>query len=175
MVEEPRMASPRFITATWWLYVIIVAGVYNGNLIAFLTRPAMDVPIKSIRDLVERPDVMVSTLEGSYLHDSLRKAQDRDFKALWARMEGDPNALVDTYLEGLQRVLGDRKRAYLGDQSMYDALPVLKDSRSLGVDQCRFARPNKHFQVNYFAFPFQKGSPYTGRFSKQYVHDRSLN
>ncbi len=51
MVYIPEYHSSRILIAAWWFYTIIVVGTYNGNLIAFLTAPKVEMSVNNIRDL----------------------------------------------------------------------------------------------------------------------------
>ena len=51
MVHMPTSHSARVLVAAWWLYVIVVVGTYNGNLIAFLTAPKVYTPVNSLSEL----------------------------------------------------------------------------------------------------------------------------
>ena len=53
MVFVPESQSGRFLVASWWFYVLVVAGTYNGNLIAFLTAPSLRIQVDSVQALAD--------------------------------------------------------------------------------------------------------------------------
>ena len=85
MVEEPIATSARVVVSMWWFYVIVVAGVYNGNLIAFLTAPKTHLPINSLMDLANS-DMMFGTLRDAAFHGIIEKADSGVYKQLWDKV-----------------------------------------------------------------------------------------
>ena len=85
MVEEPVITSARVVVSMWWFYVIVVAGVYNGNLIAFLTAPTTELPINSLTELANS-DMMFGTLRDAAFHGIIEKADSGVYKQLWDKV-----------------------------------------------------------------------------------------
>ncbi|XP_042210970.1 uncharacterized protein LOC121858546 [Homarus americanus] len=56
--HQPWSVSVRAVVAVSWVGVITVAGVYSGNLTAWLSLPRYEKPVDSLADLVTRPDLM---------------------------------------------------------------------------------------------------------------------
>lgn len=69
----PDADSSRLIVGTWWLMVLVVVTTYCGNLVAFLTFPKIDVPIKTLDDLIaHRETISWSGIRNTLLEDYLK-------------------------------------------------------------------------------------------------------
>ncbi|KAK2144068.1 hypothetical protein LSH36_788g00015 [Paralvinella palmiformis] len=165
MVEEPIVTSARVVVSMWWFYVIVVAGVYNGNLIAFLTAPTTHLPINSLTDLANS-DMLFGTLRDAAFHGIIEKADGGLYGQLWNKVKDDVDRLFyDDPDEAMQRVLDDKKYAFVIEASYYTMLHIRNST--ISKIQCQFARPKYNFFTNMYGFAFQKGSPYTSIFSMQ--------
>lgn len=54
----PRSDSGRLIIGTWWLVVLVIVTTYCGNLVAYLTFPKMETPIKNIAQLTSHKEFL---------------------------------------------------------------------------------------------------------------------
>lgn len=69
----PEADSSRLIVGTWWLMVLVVVTTYCGNLVAFLTFPKIDIPIKTLNELIaHRDEISWSTQRGTLLETYLK-------------------------------------------------------------------------------------------------------
>lgn len=79
----PEVDSARLIVGTWWLVVLVVVTTYCGNLVAFLTFPKIDIPIRTIDDLIEnRETVSWGIIKGTYLEEYLKVSLNLKPKSL---------------------------------------------------------------------------------------------
>ena len=107
-------------------------------------------------------------LRSSYVHSVFQTATGGIYRALWDSIKHDQGTyLLSHNLDGMQKTLQDRNYAFLLEKSFYDTLGN-KDS-PLRNKSCEFARAKESFMTAPYAFPFQKGSPYTAQFSTRCV------
>ena len=50
----PEADSGKLTVLSWWIFVIVVVTFYSGSLVAFLTFPQYEFPIKDIHNLLEK-------------------------------------------------------------------------------------------------------------------------
>ena len=65
----PPCITTRTIVAFWWLFVIVVATTYSGNLVACLTFPKVFQPIQNAQDLLNAWFMSWATQEGGTLEE----------------------------------------------------------------------------------------------------------
>lgn len=69
----PAADSSRIIVGSWWLVVLVITTTYCGNLVAFLTFPKIDIPIRTIEDILEHRDTITwSIANNSYFEKELK-------------------------------------------------------------------------------------------------------
>lgn len=69
----PEADSARLVVGTWWLVVLVVVTTYCGNLVAFLTFPKIDIPIRTIEDLFSHRDTVTwGIINGTFLEEYLK-------------------------------------------------------------------------------------------------------
>ena len=52
----PEADSGKLTVLSWWIFVIVVVTFYSGSLVAFLTFPQYEFPIKDIHNLLKKED-----------------------------------------------------------------------------------------------------------------------
>lgn len=57
-VHLPDSTAGRTLVSSWWLFCIIIVGIYSGNLIAYLTVTKEKLPFETLGELIK--------LKGSY-------------------------------------------------------------------------------------------------------------
>ena len=103
--ENPKTLSLRLLAGIWWLFVLIMTSFYTANLAAYLTVQRIELPIKSLKDLVNSNTMTYGTVKYSYLESLLSSSQIELYKRAWAEMsELFPNALVSSHEEGVRKV-----------------------------------------------------------------------
>ncbi|THK33261.1 ionotropic receptor 93a [Diachasma alloeum] len=82
----PKTDGARLIVGTWWLVVMVVVATYSGSLVAFLTFPKMEAPIKNVDDVIERRgEITWSLPQDSFIEDFLTVSNEEglvDYKRL---------------------------------------------------------------------------------------------
>lgn len=72
----PYADSARILVGAWWLVVLVISTTYCGNLVAFLTFPKMEKPIKTIEDIIHHRDVLSWSIpKESFFEDQLKVNQ----------------------------------------------------------------------------------------------------
>ena len=67
MVHIPVAGSGRLLVGSWWIFTIVVASVYTGNLTAFLSAPSLYVPVNNLNELI-KSDMSFGCLTETALH-----------------------------------------------------------------------------------------------------------
>ena len=52
----PEADSGKLTVLSWWIFVIVIVTFYSGSLVAFLTFPQYEFPIKDIHNLLKKED-----------------------------------------------------------------------------------------------------------------------
>ncbi|KAK2714026.1 ionotropic receptor 93a-like [Artemia franciscana] len=82
--ELPSAISGRVLVTFWWLFVIVVLASYSGELVAFLTFPTYEYPIKTIDDILEPSNVLTwGFLEGTALFRYLENSDVDRYRELY--------------------------------------------------------------------------------------------
>ena len=61
---EPALGCGRVVAGSWWMLVIIVYGIYTGNLIAFLSITLLKLPFETLEQMTAQTDYVYGTEEG---------------------------------------------------------------------------------------------------------------
>lgn len=75
----PGADSSRIIVGSWWLVVLVITTTYCGNLVAFLTFPKIDIPLRTIEDILEHKETISwSIAKNSYFDKQLKVTRFND-------------------------------------------------------------------------------------------------
>ena len=77
-------------------------------------------------------------------------------------MEKSPNKFVGSGEGGFRQILDNPKQVFITEKSNYD---TVNRSSLVGGGPCGITRAKEEFLSAMYAFPMQKGSPYTKLFS----------
>ena len=72
MSFTPSHGSARVLVGLQWIFCIIVAAVYTGNLVAFLTVPTIPSPVDTLSQLADQNEYRVGVVRGQALEQILR-------------------------------------------------------------------------------------------------------
>ncbi|KAK7480358.1 hypothetical protein BaRGS_00028405 [Batillaria attramentaria] len=116
----PDSQSGRTMVSAFWLFSIVMAAVYGGNLIAFLTVKKDQAPFQTLQGLVQQDDYHWGTTGGAFYITIFQRSSNRVFSKLWAgiadNLRSDPDVLsLDPY-KHLAKVKAG-KYAYIGEMS----------------------------------------------------------
>ncbi|XP_076467659.1 glutamate receptor 3-like [Babylonia areolata] len=114
----PKSVSGRIIGGAWWFFVLIIISSYTANLAAFLTMKRMVKPIESVDDLVNHPTIKYGVPSSGTTFQFFATADVPVYKQMYEYMNSNPEVLVSTPDEGIQRVRDSKgKYAFLTDSS----------------------------------------------------------
>ncbi|ESO99692.1 hypothetical protein LOTGIDRAFT_173635 [Lottia gigantea] len=151
---RPRTCAGRLLTFALWLFCVVMAATYSGNLTASLTVRRENKPFSTLAELVELEDwkwgVHPSTLSATILQHTKRG----DFQKTWSKIEEfnktDPSVLSTSGAEHIQKALGG-KYAYITLD------PVLFMLRR---NDCAFDTVTGIVQTQHVALAVSENSPY---------------
>nr|XP_045608599.1 glutamate receptor ionotropic, delta-2-like [Procambarus clarkii] len=93
--HPPPSLPGRHVMVSAWLSAIIVCGVYNGNLTAFLSTPVLSAPPTTIHQLVARGwSVRLDKAYGGY--DLIKDTKTEDYRTLYQRAEERGHIIENT-------------------------------------------------------------------------------
>ncbi|XP_045201973.2 probable glutamate receptor [Mercenaria mercenaria] len=163
-VHLPDSTAGRTLVSSWWLFCIIIVGIYSGNLIAFLTVTKEKPPFNTLSEMIK--------LKGSYRWGTL---SDTHFAAVFLNSDNptykpigdgirdfnktDPDVL-STDPEVHIRKVKEGKYAWIGDKT-YIEIAMSKE--------CSLTSINEEFLPLKYGLGFVKNSPHTAIFTKQTI------
>nr|KAG5700691.1 hypothetical protein BaRGS_029056 [Batillaria attramentaria] len=128
--DLPRSASGRLLVSCWWLFCIVVAATYSGNLIAFLTVDRGTPLFQTLTDLTGQSSYRWGFMHGSAIHQTVQASKLRTFHQLWAGVEGwmrdDPHYLTTDPDLHYRRIL-QGQYAFLSDKATSERRKKVKD------------------------------------------------
>lgn len=83
----PPAIGTRSIVAFWWLFVIVTATTYSGNLVACLTFPKVYQPVQNVQDLLAGWFMDWATQTGSQIEVVTKTEKYQQIKLLKPEME----------------------------------------------------------------------------------------
>ncbi|XP_046575445.1 probable glutamate receptor [Haliotis rubra] len=85
--HSPVFDSGRMLFSFWWLFCLVMAAVYRGNLMAFLTVSRTFVPFRSIEELANQDVYDVGSTAGTYHSLAIQTSNQTVMKKLWKKIE----------------------------------------------------------------------------------------
>ncbi|KAH9493111.1 Glutamate receptor ionotropic, kainate 1 [Bulinus truncatus] len=101
---NPRAVSTRLVGGIWWFFTLIIISSYTANLAAFLTVERMVSPIESAEDLAKQTEIEYGTRVSSSTLSFFKDSNIDTYKRMYAFMKERPNAITDSYAEGIAKV-----------------------------------------------------------------------
>ncbi|KAI8791988.1 glutamate receptor ionotropic kainate 2 [Biomphalaria glabrata] len=101
---NPRAVSTRLVGGIWWFFTLIIISSYTANLAAFLTVERMVSPIESAEDLAKQTEIEYGTRVSSSTLSFFKDSNIDTYKRMFAFMKERPNAITDSYAEGIAKV-----------------------------------------------------------------------
>ncbi|WAR27385.1 GRIK3-like protein [Mya arenaria] len=121
-VHLPDSHAGRTIVSSWWLFCIVVVGIYSGNLIAFLTVTKESPPFTTLEELVKlKGTYKWGTLGGTHWENLFTSSHTEPYKSIGDGLREfnrtDPTILHPSAEFHVQRVLVDEHYAWIGDKT----------------------------------------------------------
>ncbi|RUS80287.1 hypothetical protein EGW08_011971, partial [Elysia chlorotica] len=159
----PYSGSGRIFISAWWLFCLVVAGTFGGNLIAVLTVSKDKPPFNTLAEMASQSDYTFGTLGNSMWTTLFETSPRPEFQAISRKMEGfyaadptvysyDPNVHLKRVKQG--------GYAYIADNGMF--------TNWLAYNCDLMILKEKFFPAKY-AIGLPNNSAYTKLFSEQVV------
>ncbi|XP_046375497.2 glutamate receptor ionotropic, kainate 3-like [Haliotis rufescens] len=158
----PNTVSGRTMLSCWWMFTVIMAAAYSGNLTAFLTDERQKPPFSNLAEMVQQDTYRWGFVGGSALIALFQESNISVYQKLWHRVEesmaNDPDWLSQDGEEHMRRVI-ESKYVYISDTT---TLESWDDQR-----RCNLQMLDDNFLFSKYAVGLSKNSTYTQLFSKQ--------
>lgn len=155
-VPQPRSLSVRIVSATWWLFSIVLLTAYIAGFSFILESGSDQLSIQTFEDLVKQRHLDFGTMGGSstllYFKNSRSPVQQMVYESMSKKKEA---VLAKSYQEAIQRVL-DSDYAFIGETVSQD-LAVAR--------HCNLVRSPEVLGARGFGIATPKGSPWTNKLS----------
>ncbi|XP_071506809.1 glutamate receptor ionotropic, kainate 2-like [Diadema antillarum] len=115
---NPRAFSTRVLSGFWWFFSLILVSSYTANLAAFLTVERMVSPIQNADDLAKQTSIEYGTRTSGSTTRFFKRSTIHTYEKMWDFMFARPHVFVQTYQEGIDRVLNSKNYAFLMESTM---------------------------------------------------------
>ncbi|XP_067682394.1 glutamate receptor ionotropic, kainate glr-3-like [Haliotis asinina] len=158
----PSPGSGRIVLACWWIFAVILASTYRGNLIAFLTDRREIPPFSNLAEMVQQDMYKWGFVGGTSLFNLFQESNISVYHKVWNGVEeimaNEPDWLSLDGDEHMRRVV-ESQYVYLAEES---TLEMWDDPRRCDLQMLR-----DNFYFSKYAIGLPKRSAYTQLFSKQ--------
>ncbi|XP_050405393.1 glutamate receptor ionotropic, kainate 4 [Patella vulgata] len=157
----PDSQAGRTMISTWWLFSIIMAATYSGNLIAFLTVTKDKPPFETLSELISDSDYRWGLPSGTKIRMEVEYSSNDVLKRVWNTIAVD--ALYDPRVLSIDKdvhidLVKGGYYAFIADKSSLK-IPMLTD--------CDLYLLKETFTPLQYGFGLQNRSAYTEMFSKE--------
>ncbi|XP_041350950.1 glutamate receptor ionotropic, kainate 2-like [Gigantopelta aegis] len=154
------LRQARVIGGSWLFFTIIMAAVYSGNLIAFLTVNKDKIPFKSVEDLVAQTQYKWGVPGGisglTLIKTSNQSENKRIWKGIATFVKTDPDVLSHSLGVHVNKVLAGHYAFLLGEYS----------TSYYFSNNCDVTTIPDYTHRGRFCFALPDNSPYTSKFSE---------
>ncbi|KAL5020559.1 hypothetical protein ScPMuIL_003451 [Solemya velum] len=161
---RPRSVSSRTIVSFWWIFTIILGGIYSGKLISILTVPKYKLPFTNLEEMVAQTEYKWGLLGGTFRVPVLKSSNLPTYKKLWEGVvsfnESDPSVLALTTEEHVQKVL-EGGYAFIADRTGMD---IRKSTN------CDLMTTDDKFFPMMYGIGLPNNSPYTKIMANQMAY-----
>ncbi|XP_012940485.2 glutamate receptor [Aplysia californica] len=120
--DLPTSLAGRMFISSWWLFCLVVAGTYSGNLIAVLTVSKDKPPFDTLEEMANQDEYRFGTLGNSMWTTLFETSPRPEFQAIHHKIQGyaakDPNVLhqdPDVHLS----LVKQGGYAYIADKGLF--------------------------------------------------------
>ncbi|XP_017048955.1 glutamate receptor ionotropic, kainate 1 isoform X2 [Drosophila ficusphila] len=107
----PRGWPMRLLTASWWIFALLISQTYIAKLASFITSSKMENSINSLHDLVDQNKVQFGTVRGGATSVYFSESNDTENRMAWNKMLSfKPDAFTKSNEEGVERVKHSKGR-----------------------------------------------------------------
>ncbi|XP_067682733.1 probable glutamate receptor [Haliotis asinina] len=162
----PVSLSGRLVMGAWWIFSLLTAAVYRGDIIAFLTASRTTLPFNTLTEMVAQDAYSWGTLGGSAYETLFRNSSTLQYKQIWEGMESrlasDPSVLSVDLNVHLEKVNA-------GHYAFITNTLTLKNWK---VKNCDLLMLSDTFYPLMFAMVLSQNSSVTNILSKEIYHLR---
>ncbi|ROT79871.1 Glutamate receptor [Penaeus vannamei] len=153
--KQPSTVSGRAVAGVSWLVVISLAAVYSGNLTAWLSLPRYEIPVNSLEDLANRPDLVPLVRRNDPNHQMFINKTDGTLGAIAERLV----LINSTTNEDIRKVVHGKYVYMNSDRSHLRTATLLNmDEGFLGFAPCRIYIGNQDVRQDYLGLMINKNS-----------------
>ncbi|XP_046568853.1 glutamate receptor ionotropic, kainate glr-3-like [Haliotis rubra] len=157
----PTTGSGRTVLGCWWLFAVILASTYRGNLIAFLADRREKPPFSNLAEMVQQDTYKWGFVGGSALVTLFQESNISVYHKVWHGvdeiMANEPDWLSLDGDEHMRRIV-ESQYVYIAEES---TLEMWDDPR-----RCDLQMLHDNFYFSKYAVGLPKHSAYTQLFSK---------
>lgn len=160
----PNSLANRTLLSIWWLFVLVICGLYTGILVSTLAIDApMEYPFETIEQLSVHQSLIPTVIQGQAAMDLLHSSPpESSLGQLWKKVKSDSNGVVDSYKSALDLVLTG-KYVFITNNIFSTAL-ITSDITSSKV--CRLTTTPVQIRGNYSSWILPKHSKYKVEFQQ---------
>ncbi|RUS85248.1 hypothetical protein EGW08_007009 [Elysia chlorotica] len=159
----PKSAAGRIFLSSWWLFCIVVAGTYSGNLIAVLTVTKDKPPFNTLKEMAEQNEYRFGTLKNSMWTELFKTSPRPEFQSIAEKMDrfyrDDPDIYHSSTALHLEKV-HMHCYAYIADKGLFS---------SWLATNCDLILLKEKFFPGRYGIVLPNNSVYTKVFSDQVV------
>merc|ERR1739838_639107 len=161
-VHLPSSASGRFLVSFWWLFSVMCAAAYTGNLIAFMTVTKVTLPFNNLDELAKQTSYEYGTVLSTAFYMQFREAKEGTYKEIYKGINRRKGLNVNNYEDGLTMAKNSRY-AYIAEKSYLD-IKVNED--------CELVTVKKDFYPLLYAIGVPEGAEYLNLLSDRIIKMR---
>nr|XP_053630937.1 glutamate receptor ionotropic, kainate 5-like [Cherax quadricarinatus] len=147
----PRTTRLQAVLCMFWLSCVILYASYTARLTSVLAVSSTSLPFSSLEEAVNTAEWRIGLLRGTSTIETLQVSQGAHYQKLYQDLARNPDLLYSSDVEGIQRVLTQRKYAVFAESATLDYL--LRGNCSV------VEVPGNHL-MDYLYLGFRKGLPY---------------